>query len=42
MNRHFSSKYAGRGYWAIFELLSKHISNNPIDEKVLDLLLEVA
>ena len=36
------SKYAGGASRTIFELLSEHISNNPVDEKVLDFLLEVA
>ena len=36
------AKCDGGASRTIFELLSEHISNNPIDEKVLDLLLEVA
>ncbi|MDO8885545.1 hypothetical protein [Candidatus Oleimmundimicrobium sp.] len=36
------SESNGGAYWTIFELLSEHVSNNPVDEKVLDFLLEVA
>ena len=34
--------YDGGASGTIFELLSEHISKNSVDEKVLDLLLEMA
>ncbi|WP_308751751.1 hypothetical protein [Candidatus Oleimmundimicrobium sp.] len=36
------SKKLPWAYWTIFKLLSEHITKNPVDEKVLDFLLEVA
>jgi len=36
------AKYAGGASRTIFEPIREYITKNPIDEKVLDLLLEVA